>query len=663
MPHNDTDTVTILGETNFRNVRRAFGIKVDDRRRHVYVIGKTGVGKTTFLENMVIQDIQNGQGLAVVDPHGDFASGMLDYVPPGRVNDVIYFDPSDAEYPIAFNVLETVGPDDPRFAQEKNLVSSGLIGVFKKLWADSWGPRLEYILRNTILALIDSPGNTLLGIMRVLVDKDFRKQIVDNIRDPVVKSFWVDEFAQYNERFRSEAISPIQNKVGQFLSSSIIRNVLGQPKSTIDLREVMDEGKVFIMDLSKGKIGEDNAALLGAMMITKIQLAAMDRARMAEEERRDFYLYVDEFQNFATESFAAILSEARKYRLNITIAHQYITQMEEPVRDAVFGNVGTMACFRVGAFDAEFLEREYMPHFTQTDLVNLDKYNAYIRLMIDGTASKPFSMSTIPFGSLWSKYDGREKILRVSRERFGRPRTAVEEKISRWSGATFRHAAEEESAAYETTLRTREKPTFVAPRPKAQGRGETTAGRPARMATSSVAGGPARAPARQSLPASEAIARGGPVVVEPSPDTLEDVVTVSAPTARITNLDETLRRAEEPRRLQHAYPTTCDRCGRATEVPFEPKPGKPKYCVECLALVRADRKSPAGVPGLLRATYTEVPRPVSPASPPLRAPAMRSARPTPPALPKVTAPNQPRTLDGTGKPRKPVDDWEDPERQ
>lgn len=634
MPHTSTDSITILGETNFRNVRRAFGIKVDDRRRHVYVVGKTGVGKTTFLENMVIQDIQNGQGLAVVDPHGDFASGMLDYIPPERINDVIYFDPSDAEYPVAFNVLETVGPDDPRFAQEKNLVSSGLIGVFKKLWADSWGPRLEYILRNSILALIDSPGNTLLGIMRVLVDKDFRKQIVENIRDPVVKSFWVDEFAQYNERFRSEAISPIQNKVGQFLSSSIIRNVVGQPKSTINLREVMDEGKVFIMDLSKGKIGEDNAALLGAMMITKIQLAAMDRARMAEEERRDFYLYVDEFQNFATESFAAILSEARKYRLNITIAHQYITQMEEPVRDAVFGNVGTMASFRVGAFDAEFLEREYMPHFTQTDLVNLDKYNAYIRLMIDGTASKPFSMTTIPFGSLWSKYEERAKILRVSRERYGRPRSAVEEKISRWSTTTFRQAAEAESAAYETSLR-----------PRVQ--------RPARMATTSVASGPARVPVRPMTPAPSVIERG----------TVEEVVTVAAPTTSITNLAETLTRSEEPKRLQRAYPTTCDRCGLSTEVPFEPTPGKPKYCRECLVLVRAERTGISASSSFVR---SDAGGPVAPRDPrAVPAVAERSTTPPPPPAltrPRVVPPRPPR-FPMNSAPRKPNDDWEDPERK
>lgn len=570
-----TEPITVIGETNFRNARRAFGIRRDDRRRHIYVIGKTGSGKTTALQNMAIQDIQNGEGLAVVDPHGDFATTLLEYVPPHRMNDVIYFDPSDAEFPIAFNILETVLPDDPRFGQEKNLVSSGLVGVFKKLWADSWGPRLEYILRNVILALLDSPGNTLLGIMRILVDKDFRKLIVDQVRDPVVKSFWVDEFAQYNERFRSEAISPIQNKVGQFLSSSTIRNIVGQPTSTIDLRDVMDQGKVFIMNLSKGKIGEDNAALLGAMMITKIQLAAMDRARLSEEERRDFHLYVDEFQNFATDSFATILSEARKYRLNILMAHQYITQMSEPVRDAVFGNVGTIACFRVGAYDAEYLEREYAPHFTETDLVNLDKYNAYIKLMIDGTASKPFSMTTIPTGARTPRYGEMEKIVRISRERYGRPRELVEEKISRWSSRTFRQAGEEESAAsYRQEAR---------PMPR---RGEHT-GRP-EFPVPSVAG-------------------------------LEPVVRpVSA--ERITSLEGRLQQ-EEPRRMRRVYPTTCDRCGRATEVPFEPVPGKEKYCPECLAIVRSERRRfPQSSPGA---------QTFSPNLPSVR------QRPAPPAPPEV----------------------------
>src|SRR3990167_9704718 len=319
--------ITVMGVTKFRGQERQFGIYSDDRRQHVYIIGKTGVGKTTLMEGMIKQDILRGKGVALVDPHGDMAEGLLDFIPPERINDVIYFDPSDVEYPVGFNVLEAVDP------QYKYLVSSGLIGSLKKIWADSWGPRLEYILRNTILALLDYPSSTMLGILRMLGDNQYRKKVVTTIQDPVVRSFWLNEFANYNERFRAEAISPIQNKVGQFLTSSVIRNIVAQPKSSIDMKDIMDNRKILLINVSKGRIGEDNSALLGAMLITRIQLAAMDRAHIPESERVDFHLYVDEFQNFATESFATILSEARKYRLNLTIAHQYITQMEEPVRD------------------------------------------------------------------------------------------------------------------------------------------------------------------------------------------------------------------------------------------------------------------------------------------------------------------------------------------
>ncbi len=561
----DAADIAVLGETNFRNTRRQFGIKTDDRRRHVYVIGKTGVGKSTLLSGMLIQDIQEDRGVAIVDPHGDLAEALLDFIPNHRMNDIVYFNPADAEYPVAFNVLETVAPSDPRFVQEKNLVSSGLVGVFKKIWADSWGPRLEYILRNTILALIDIPGNTLLGIPRIYVDKQFRKKIVDQVRDPVVKSFWVDEFANYNEKFRAEAIAPIQNKVGQFLSSSIIRNIVGQPTSTIDIADIMNNKKILIMNLSKGRIGEDNSSLLGAMMITKIQLAAMDRARIPEKERTDFYLYVDEFQNFATESFASILSEARKYRLSLTLAHQYVTQMEEPVRDAVFGNLGTLICFRVGAFDAEFLEPEFAPTFTQTDIVNLDNYNAYIKLMIDGVTSKPFSMSTLPLSGV--RHPNREKVLRVSCERYGRPQSVVEDKIARWSGVMFREQAEEENVA--SRRREEQEPS------------------PARERV--------REPAREL----------------PPPKELEDVVLAPASSAApIQNLGDLLTKTAERERLKRTYPTTCDRCGKATEVPFEPTPGKSKYCRDCLEIVRAERqRRPEATTGAMLRSRVPAPPP------------------------------------------------------
>lgn len=420
------DDITIFAETTFRNKRQKFGIKKDDRRRHMYLIGKTGMGKSTILENMIAGDIRAGRGVAIVDPHGDLAEKMIQYIPNNRINDVIYFNPADFDYPIAFNVVEHVEP------QFRHLVASGLIGVFKKLWADSWGPRLEYILRNTILAILDYPGSTLLAVIRMLSDKKFRKKVIEKIQDPVVKSFWVNEFAGYADKFATEAVSPIQNKVGQFLSTSLIRNIVGQVKSTIDMRKIMDEGKILILNLSKGRIGEDSSSLLGSMMITKIQLAAMARVDIPEEDRKDFYLYIDEFQNFTTESFANILSEARKYRLNLIMAHQYIEQLGEVVKPAVFGNVGTLIVHRVGAADAEELVQEFAPVFTEEDIVNLPKYEIYLKLMIDGVASEPFSARGLPPLSKDEIENNLEKVISVSRERYARERAAVEEKIARW---------------------------------------------------------------------------------------------------------------------------------------------------------------------------------------------------------------------------------------
>lgn len=421
----NSNPITILAQTNFRNQRRRFGIKLDDRRRHVYLIGKTGMGKSTVLENMIIQDIQNGNGLAVVDPHGDLVEKVINFIPNSRVNDVIYFNPADIDYPVSFNVFEKVD------RTHQHLVASGLIGIFKKLWVDSWGPRLEYVLRNAILALLEYPDSTLLGVMRLLVDKGYRKKVIQKISDPVVRSFWLDEYSKYPDKFQSEAIAPIQNKVGQFLSSPVIRNIVGQVRSSFNLREVMDNKKIVLLNLAKGRIGEDNSALLGAMLITKIQMAAMSRVDILEEERKDFYLYVDEFQNFATESFANILSEARKYRLNLIIAHQYIEQLDEKVEAAVFGNVGTIMCFRVGATDAEELVREFEPQFIEEDLVNIAKYDVYMKLMIDGIASQPFSATTLP--PLEGFTGNKDKIVKISRERYATPSAVVEDKISRWS--------------------------------------------------------------------------------------------------------------------------------------------------------------------------------------------------------------------------------------
>lgn len=418
--------IAVFAKTTYRNEFKEFGIKSDDRRRHMYLIGKTGMGKSTILENMIVGDILAGRGVAVVDPHGDLAEKIINYIPDDRIKDLVYFNPSDIDYPIAFNVVEQVEP------HLRHLVASGLIGVFQKLWADSWGPRLEYILRNAILAILDFPGSTLLGVVRMLSDKNYRKRVVANVKDPVVKAFWEKEFSSYADRFASEAVSPIQNKVGQFLSSSLMRNIVGQVRSSIDIRDIMDNSKILVMNLSKGRIGEDNSALLGAMMITKIQLAAMSRVDVLEKDRRDFYLYIDEFQNFSTDSFANILSEARKYRLNLILAHQYIEQLNEKVKPAVFGNVGTMIVFRVGATDAEELVKEFTPTFTEEDLVNLPKYEMYLKLMIDGISSEPFSAVGLPPLRDDQKTNNTQQAIDYSRSKYASDREEVERKIMTW---------------------------------------------------------------------------------------------------------------------------------------------------------------------------------------------------------------------------------------
>lgn len=417
--------ICVFAQTTYRNQMRRFGIKTDDRRRHMYVIGKTGMGKTTIMENMVLSDIYAGHGIGLVDPHGDFAEKIINHIPSWRLNDVVYLNPADMDNPIGFNILEV------KTEEQKHLVAAGLMGTFKKIWPDVWSSRMEYILNNTLLALLDYPGSTLLGVNRLLSDKNYRKRVVRQLKDPVIKAFWRDEFANYDERYAKEAVAPIQNKIGQFLSVSIIRNMVAQVKSTIDVRGIMDSKKIFIMNLSKGRIGEDNSRLLGGMLITKLQLSAMERVDTPEEDRKDFFLYVDEFQNFATPSFANILSEARKYRLSLIMAHQYVAQLDEVVADAVFGNVGTIVTFRVGGADAEMLVKEFTPTFTEEDIVNLTKYQIILKLMIDGVASHPFSAMTLP--PLAHPTDSAEKVIRVSRERYGRKRELVEEKIARWS--------------------------------------------------------------------------------------------------------------------------------------------------------------------------------------------------------------------------------------
>ncbi len=418
--------ICLFGLTSFRNQLRRFGIKLDDRRRHMYVIGKTGMGKTTLMENMVLSDVYAGHGVGLIDPHGDFAEKIINYIPAHRINDVVYFNPADRDFPIGFNILEV------EKEEQKHLVVAGLMGTFKKIWPDVWSPRMEYILNNTLIALIDYPNSTLLGINRMLSDKKYRRKVLRMSKDPVVKAFWEVEFASYSERYATEAVAAIQNKIGQFLSASIIRNMVAQVKSTLDIRKLMDERKILIMNLSKGRIGEDNSRLLGGMLVTKIQLSAMERVDTAEHLRSDFFLYVDEFQNFATPSFANILSEARKYRLSLIMAHQYVAQLDELVADAVFGNVGTIVTFRVGGADAEMLAKEFAPVFVEEDIVNLPKFHTFLKLMIDGVASQPFSALSMP--PIGSPTDSAEKVIRVSRERYGKSRDSIEEKILRWSG-------------------------------------------------------------------------------------------------------------------------------------------------------------------------------------------------------------------------------------
>lgn len=425
-PGEHKEKIILFGETNFRNKRVRFGIKPDDRRRHMYVIGKTGVGKTTLIENMVVQDIRHGHGLAVIDPHGEFADMMLDFVPKERIQDVVYVNPADLDFPIAFNAIEQVP------MEYRHLVASGLMAVFKKIWVDAWSARMEYILSNTLLSLLEVPDSTLLGVNRMLADKSYRHSIVERLTDPVVKAFWLNEFERYDAKFRAEAVAPIQNKVGQFVSNPLIRNVVGQTKSKLNLREIMDKQKILIVNLSKGLIGEENSALLGAMLVTKLQLAAMSRVDIPELERRDFYLYVDEFQNYATDSFANILSEARKYRLNLILAHQYLEQLPETVRSSIFGNVGTIVAFRIGAEDAEFMEQEFAPEFSANDLLNLPKFNFYIKLMIDGTASRAFSATNLPPPPMPTLIH-RKEIIRVSQDRYATPRQEVEQTIKEWS--------------------------------------------------------------------------------------------------------------------------------------------------------------------------------------------------------------------------------------
>lgn len=406
-----------------------FGISPADHRFHLYVIGKTGSGKTTLLRNLLVQHISRGHGVGLIDPHGDLADDILDSIPPARSNHLVYFNPSDLEYPIAMNLLSDVPKD------ERHLIAAGIVNACKSVWKDSWGPRLEYILYNAVAALLDCPNTSLLGVNRLLTDERYRAWIVRQIKDPFIRDFWESEFEGYDERFRREAIAPIQNKLGQFLLNPVIRNILGQVKRKVDIPFTMNTGRLFIANLAKGKLGHDKANLLGSLLVAQFQHAAMTRANIPEEERKDFYLFIDEFQNFSTEAFASILSEARKYRLSLALSHQFIDQLSPQIRQAVLGNVGTLICFRIGYDDAEIMEKAFGKEILARQLVDLGRYEIAIQLSENGESRYPFHGTTI--GPLKSAVGRKESLIAHSRERFGTPRKVVEDKLDRWLRNSF----------------------------------------------------------------------------------------------------------------------------------------------------------------------------------------------------------------------------------
>lgn len=426
----DPKDMSFIGETTYRNERKKFGIKRVDRRRHLYIVGKTGSGKSRLLELLLISDIQEGHGCCLIDPHGDLADELLMFIPKNRIKDVIYVNPANKDWPIGFNPLEPVKDHEMR-----QHLSSFFISIFKKLFAADWNPRMEHLIRYITLALLETPDSCVLGIPRILSDTQYRQRVIKQIQDPVVKSFWTTEFSTSNEQFINAASVPVINKVGQFISNPLIRNIVGQQKNMLDFDKFMNEEKIVIINLSKGKIGENNAALLGSMFITKIQQAALARARIKEAERRDFYFYVDEFQNFATDAFSSILSEARKYRLNLTIAHQYIAQLPEDVKSTAFGNVGSIIVFAVGGDDASYLEKEFQPVFTANNMINLGTREMYVKMSIDGKTTPPFSARTIDIPL--PVFDYSVEIVNHSQMTYGRNRIAVENEIRQWSETSY----------------------------------------------------------------------------------------------------------------------------------------------------------------------------------------------------------------------------------
>lgn len=435
----DPSAVSYIGKTNYRSEQKVFGLKRFDRRRHLYIVGKTGSGKSKLLELLLKADIQSGNGCCLIDPHGDLAGEILQFVPKERIKDVVYIDPTDRNFPVGFNPLEPV--EDYEMRQH---LSVYFIAIFKKLFAGTWNPRMEHLVRYITLALLETPDSNVLGIARILSDTAYRQRVIKQIQDPVVKAFWTNDFKPSDSQYSSEAIIPLLNKIGQFISNPIIRNIIGQKKNVLDFASFMNNGNIVIINLSKGKLGEDNTALLGSMFITKIQQAALSRSTIPDHERRDFYFYVDEFQNFATDAFSSILSEARKYHLNLTIAHQYIAQLPEDVKATAFGNVGSIIVFAVGGDDAAYLAKEFQPVFTPDDMISLNTREMYIKMSIDGKMTPPFSATTVTVTK--PEFNYATEIINASRMSYAQSRASVENEIAKWSesaSATVRKTDEE----------------------------------------------------------------------------------------------------------------------------------------------------------------------------------------------------------------------------
>ncbi len=446
------DEFTLIGTTDYRNDKIPFGMIEEDKFRHMYIVGKTGTGKSTFLSNLIANDIKNGKGIGLLDPHGELVETVLEHIPSHRTNDVILFDISDSEFPIWFNLLQA------KDADEKNRIVSGVVTTFQKLFAHSRWPRLEYILRNVLLTLVDYPNATIMHILRILTDKNFREEVIKHNTDGMILKFWRDEYDRRDERQKQEAMWPITNKIGQFLSSSVVRNVFGQPKSKLNLREAMDNGKIILINLSKGKIGEDNASMIGSLLVTKFQIDAMSRADMRSEDRRPFYLYIDEFQNFATDSFATILSEARKYKLSLIMANQYTSQLLETIRDAIFGNIWSIFSFTIGYDDAKVIANQFKEMVSTNDLISLPRFTAYTRMMINGITSDPFSMKTMPLPKPEGSIEQTKKIIEQSRQRYAMPRSELESLLDAWQNKTFSPA---EKVALRSSLEGQWFPNYI----------------------------------------------------------------------------------------------------------------------------------------------------------------------------------------------------------